>query len=317
MKDSSENDSDSQFDSDHYDEFATLAEVAEEIGIFGDLPEVRRIGVAGPDHGHISAIKWGHSAAELVFLHGSGQNAHTWDALALALGRPALAIDLPGHGHSSWRDDRDYSPQTNAEALAPVIQQLAPQAKAVVGMSLGGATLIRLASCWPELIKRVILVDVTPGTRAAAQQMQKAGRGSMSLYDKVQCFPSFEAMAAAALAASPKRPAAATLRSVRQNARQRENGEWVWRYDRLDLSDPIDAARYASLWDDVGKITAPLMLVRGGRSRFVRDDDEVELRRRVPDVRVECVPEAGHSVQNFAPLRLAEFVRDFAGISVK
>ena len=37
-----------------------------------------------------------------VLLHGGGQNAHTWDTVALALDRPLLAVDLPGHGHSDW-----------------------------------------------------------------------------------------------------------------------------------------------------------------------------------------------------------------------
>ncbi len=36
----------------------------------------------------------------MVFLHGGGQNAHTWDTVILGLGVPALAIDLPGHGRS-------------------------------------------------------------------------------------------------------------------------------------------------------------------------------------------------------------------------
>ena len=65
-----------------------------------------------------SAIVWGDGDPEVVFLHGGGQNAHTWDSVVLALGRPALAIDLPGHGRSDRRDDRNYSPWHNAVAVA-------------------------------------------------------------------------------------------------------------------------------------------------------------------------------------------------------
>ncbi|MBJ8337280.1 alpha/beta fold hydrolase [Antrihabitans sp. YC3-6] len=87
------------------------------------------------------------AAYELVFLHGGGQNAHTWDSVVLALIRAqpdlsALAVDLPGHGHSRWRDDRDYSPVTNAATLAPFLQRMAPKAATVIGMSLGGLTAI-------------------------------------------------------------------------------------------------------------------------------------------------------------------------------
>ncbi len=78
-------------------------------------------------------------------MHGGGQNAHTWDTVALALDRPLLAIDLPGHGHSDWRADHKYFPAENAAAIAVVVRALAPDAKMVVGMSLGGLTALALA----------------------------------------------------------------------------------------------------------------------------------------------------------------------------
>ena len=84
------------------DEFALLPENAEQAGVAGPLPSAGRL-----DLGDISAIKWGHESPQVVFLHGGGQNAHTWDTVVLGLGLPALAIDLPGHGRSAWRTDGD------------------------------------------------------------------------------------------------------------------------------------------------------------------------------------------------------------------
>lgn len=123
------------------DEFALLAENAEQAGVNGPLPEVERV-----QAGAISALRWGGSAPRVIFLHGGGQNAHTWDTVIVGLGEPALAVDLPGHGHSAWREDGNYSPQLNSETLAPVLRELAPGAEFVVGMSLGGLTAIRLAA---------------------------------------------------------------------------------------------------------------------------------------------------------------------------
>ena len=122
------------------DEFALLPENAEQIGATGPLPTVARL-----DDGPISMLKWGIAAPEVVFLHGGGQNAHTWDTVILGLGVPALAIDLPGHGRSAWREDGDYGPKLNASTVAPVIRAHAPEARLVVGMSLGGLTALRIA----------------------------------------------------------------------------------------------------------------------------------------------------------------------------
>ena len=78
------------------------------------LPTVERI-----DRGPISALKFGDGPPRVVFLHGGGQNAHTWDTVIVGLGEPALAVDLPGHGRSAWREDGDYGPKLNAVAVGP------------------------------------------------------------------------------------------------------------------------------------------------------------------------------------------------------
>ena len=110
-----------------YDEFGMLGDNAAEAGLsLTAPPHVTRAAFTVADGQSVSAIAWGDAEPELVLLHGGGQNAHTWDTVALALGRPLLAIDLPGHGHSGRRQDRDYGPWRNAEAVAAVIEQAAP-----------------------------------------------------------------------------------------------------------------------------------------------------------------------------------------------
>ncbi len=103
-----------------YDEFALFAENCAEYGLPWDgAPEVVRVGVELDGHGELSMLRWGRGTRGLVVLHGSAQNAHTWDTVALALRpTPLLAVDLPGHGRSFWRDDGGYGPHAIAEAVA-------------------------------------------------------------------------------------------------------------------------------------------------------------------------------------------------------
>ena len=92
-------------DTEPYDEFGMLQENAEEIGLSWDGgPSVTRREIEVDADQFVSSLVWGDAEPELVFLHGGGQNAHTWDTVVLALGRPAIAIDLPGHGRSDRRD---------------------------------------------------------------------------------------------------------------------------------------------------------------------------------------------------------------------
>jgi pimeloyl-ACP methyl ester carboxylesterase len=87
-------------------EFYDLEEICEERGLpWTGRPAVERRYAAHQGR-QVSCIVWGENP-DLVLLHGGAQNAHTWDAFALALGRPVVAVDLPGHGHSDW--DETYT----------------------------------------------------------------------------------------------------------------------------------------------------------------------------------------------------------------
>lgn len=97
-----------------YDEFGLLEQNAAEAGLPWTRPPVRREFVDVAPGQQVSALVWQQGDPEAVLLHGGAQNAHTWDTVALALGRPLIAVDLPGHGWSSWRPDRDYWPARNA-----------------------------------------------------------------------------------------------------------------------------------------------------------------------------------------------------------
>ncbi|CAJ62637.1 MULTISPECIES: alpha/beta fold hydrolase [Frankia] len=300
---------------DDYDEFGLLHENAEELGLpFAGRPDVSRGYVDLAADRRLSYIRWGTADPEVVFLHGGAQNAHTWDYVALALGRPAVAFDLPGHGRSSWRADRDYGPWRNVEALATALPAVAPNAAVVVGMSLGGLTVTHLAATRPDLCRRAVIVDVTPQVNDPSRTMTTAERGSVALVSGPPTYASFEEMADAAVALSPLRAAAGVRRGVRHNARRLPDGRWSWRYDLFGPPPPgtPDWLDFTSLWDEVDTITVPTLLVRGGESRYVLDADVAEFRRRLPALRYALVDGAGHAVQSDRPLELVTLIRDFA-----
>ena len=281
-------------------EFALLAENAEQAGVTGPLPTVHRV-----DMGAISALQWGDSAPRVVFFHGGGQNAHTWDTVIVGLGEPAMAVDLPGHGHSGWREDGNYSPQNNAAALAPVLNELAPHADLVVGMSLGGLTAIGLGAVAPHLVRELVLVDVTPSALRRHSELTKEQQGTVALMAGEREFPSFAAMLELTTAAAPHRDPRSLRRGVFHNSRQLDDGKWTWRYDTIREFPDFD-----SLWDDVAGLPAPITLVRGGTSSFVTDEDAAELGQRAKQFRgAHVVENSGHSVQGDQPRALIDILR--------
>ena len=295
-----------------YDEFSYFHENAAEYGLpYDGPPAVRRESVPLGDGRSLSALVWGTSEPELVLVHGGAQNAHTWDTVAMALGRPLVAVDLPGHGHSDGpKEGATTDPVSNAADVAVAIQALAPNAAGVVGMSLGGMTSIALADAHPELVRSLLLVDVTPGvTGNKASQI-------IAFVNGPESFPSFDEILERTIQFNPTRTVESLRRGILHNAVQRDDGSWVWRHARhRAMQAPEEGAAkrdFGALWDMVSRYTGPLMLARGMRDQsVVTDEDEAELVRRRPDARIEHVAEAGHSLQGDTPLELAALIDDF------
>jgi pimeloyl-ACP methyl ester carboxylesterase len=294
-----------------YDEFSMFHENASEFGIaYAGPPQVRRESVDVGDGRALSALVWGDAQPEYVFLHGGAQNAHTWDTVLLALGRPALAVDLPGHGHSDGGRSGYLDLRDNADDVATIIRSLAPRSKAVIGMSLGGLTTLAVAAFHPDLVRSVVLVDITPGvTREKSQAITAFVNGPES-------FPDFDAILARTVEHNSTRTVASLRRGILHNAEQREDGSWVWRSARhRALQPPAEAESFrdfAAEWEFVSGLQVPVMLVRGMRPQSVVDDaDEAELLVRQPGARVEHLHEAGHSVQGDMPVELAALISDF------
>ena len=307
-----------------YDEFGLFHENAEEYGLpFDRPPTVRRAFADVAGGRRLSALVWQDRDPELVLLHGGSQNAHTWDTVALALDRPLVAIDLPGHGHSDGPGERpegQLDTRGNAADVAAAIRQLAPAAKAVVGMSLGGLTTIALSAQAPDLVRKVVLVDVLPGIKAQrSQHITDFVNGPAS-------FASLDELLERTARFNPGRSRSSLRRGILHNAEQQPDGTWVWRWARHRApaapaspapvaavpASPATGTRYRQLWEELSSITVPLLLARGMRPDSVLDDDdERELLRRLPSAQVVHVEEAGHSLQGDTPLELAAIIEDF------
>jgi pimeloyl-ACP methyl ester carboxylesterase len=292
-----------------YDEFGLFHENAEEFGLPWDgAPTVERRWVEVAPDRRLSALVWGSGEPEVVLLHGGGQNAHTWDTVALALCRPLVAVDLPGHGHSDdAAESTGLRPRAFADDVATVIDQLAPEARLVVGMSLGGLTAIAVAARHPHLVRKLGVIDVTPGVD------QTKASDIVSFLAGPESFASFDEILERTVRFNPTRSEASLRRGVLHNAVQREDGRWVWRHQRgaRPVYNTETSLDFGGLWNDLAAVTAPVLLVTGGNSSVVDDADRATFRQNQPDARIEQVDGAGHSIQGDRPVELAQLLAGF------
>ncbi|PSL38895.1 pimeloyl-ACP methyl ester carboxylesterase [Labedella gwakjiensis] len=288
-------------DGDTTDEFRYLSGQAVALGL-DSVPAHRRSRFTDRDGRAVSAIEWSTGGPEVTFLHGAGLNAHTWDATALALGLPALAVDLPGHGHSDWRDDVDYRAETNAAAVFSVLERVGSDCQLIVGQSLGGLTAAVLAATNPGTVCGLVVVDITPSvdtsTGAAAVR---------DFLDGPDVYATREEIVDRAIAFGIGTDRDDLSRGVFLNTRPVDGG-FAFRHHLANLGGaaPLFDADKSGLWSAFERLTVPVLLVRASHG-FLTDELEEEFLTRVPGSRSLTI-DGGHNLQEQAPTALAHAI---------
>jgi pimeloyl-ACP methyl ester carboxylesterase len=288
-----------------YDEFSFFHENLSEWNLDAPIPTVRRLFVAVDGLRQLSALQWGDGEPELVLLHGGGQNAHTFDTLALALQRPLIAIDLPGHGHSDGSPYAVSAVASHAIDVIRALEQLVAKPTPLVGMSLGGLTALLVAHDRPDLVSSLVLIDITPGVNAEkARHITDFVNGPVS-------FDDFSALLERTAQHNPTRTVSSLHRGILHNAVQRSDGSWVWRHQQHPKSE-LAAPDAGDLWVKLSEVAVPVTLIRAmARGSVVDDADEKEFLDRLPHSVVVHVENAGHSVQGDQPIQLAALLNRF------
>jgi esterase len=256
-------------------------------------------------------LDWGTAGLPpVVFLHGGGLNAHTWDLVCAALRqeRHCLALDQRGHGESEWSPEMDYSTESHVGDLEAFFQAIGLQRFVLVGMSLGGVNALAWAGRYSQRLTGLVLVDVGPEIRVDGARKIAAFTSEATPLDSVEQFVD------RALAFNPRRNRELLRRSLLHNLRRMPDGRWMWKYDqrhRGKVDPDAYARRRELLWSAVETVACPTLVVRGAQSDVFHDEDAERLARRFQRGRWVRIEGAGHTVQGDNPADLLVSLREF------
>ncbi len=269
----------------------------------------------------LQALDWGLAdGPTIVFLHGGGLNAHTWDVVCdlLRTSSRCVAIDLRGHGDSDWSRDGDYALTAHAADLTHALSALGVASPILVGMSLGGLVALAHAAGGSPAPSGLVMIDTGPdGSRLAGRTRLHAFMGGPD------DFASVDDIVDRALAFNPRRDRDRLRRTLLNNVRETPGGRWTWKYDpRIRRPDPAlpdeEVARRSG-----GASPAPVVGHRAGDVSGPRRAWWGQ--RHVPrrgcrasaggliDGRRITIPGASHTVQSDRPVELAAAIQAFVG----
>jgi pimeloyl-ACP methyl ester carboxylesterase len=244
----------------------------------------------------------------LLLLHGFTSNASSWDQFgdAFATRYRVIATDARGHGASEWAASDEYTVEHHTDDARKLLGALGHGRATVVGVSMGGRTAYNLAATNPDLVERLVIVDISPEVVAA---------GAQRITEMVQSndrFASPDEAIEALSAGMPAVPLAAVRRRAMNNLMVLEDGSYTWRYDaalrrdRVSTRDDVDEQ-----WALVSKITAPTLLLRGANSDVLSPEFAQRMIDTIPNVELSVVPDAGHSIAFEQPARFLAAVLPF------
>jgi pimeloyl-ACP methyl ester carboxylesterase len=256
-------------------------------------------------------LDWGTSGLlPVVFLHGGGLNAHTWDLVCASLKRErhCLALDQRGHGESEWSPEMDYRIESHVADIDAFLNSLAIRRCVLVGMSLGGVNALAWAGQHSQRLAGLVLIDVGPEIRTEGVRKIAAFTSENTPLDSVESFVE------RALSFNPRRNRELLRRSLLHNLRRMPDGRFMWKYDQRHRGK-VDPEAYARrreiLWNAVDTVQCPTLVVRGAQSDVFHDEDAEKLTGRFRQARWVKVEGAGHTVQGDNPAGLLVHLREF------
>jgi esterase len=247
----------------------------------------------------------------VVFLHGGGLNAHTWDIVCLALREEhhCYALDLRGHGDSEWSPALDYSLGAHLRDLEAFADYLGAERFFLVGQSLGGIIGIGYASRHRRRLVGLVAVDSGPfaGSQAGIDRLAAFTLDSRE-------FASLDEAVTRAVAFNPRRDPRLLRYSLQHNMRQLPDGHWTWKRDQRHLSRQRLAAlvdQIRALAPQARAIACPTLILRGADSDMFSADQAAAFAALVRDGTVVTIPDSGHNVQGDNPAGLLAAIRPF------
>jgi pimeloyl-ACP methyl ester carboxylesterase len=275
------------------------------------------------------SINWESAGAgdpPFVLIPGYGSSIVKFrDAMpALATGRRAIALDLPGCGRSGAPRDGRYTPAWFAGGVRAFLDEIGVERAVIVGNSLGGLTGIHFAAAYPARTAALVAVaPVLPNDGPQPALRTTLGflapalpvLGPLAMRRNLSRDPErFVTESLARNFADPARVAPATRKLLEEEAAARANDPAV----ALAVTKASRAMMWAvtggreRTWEVLRAVRAPTLFLWGDKDKMVPPHIGVRAIREVANAHYVEFEDCGHNPQMEKPEEFAATVLEFA-----
>jgi esterase len=251
----------------------------------------------------LRVLDWGgEGRTPVVLLHGFTGHAHAWDTLSIAL-QPhfhVYALDQRGHGDSDPADT--YDALSAFDDISGVVDQLGLTSFVLVGLSMGGRNAMYFTSKRPDLVQKLVVVDIGPEISMRAADAAP-GPAEPDVWDSTE-------QAAQHLYRGNRYPGIHYYRWVASHSlRARPDGSlvWAWHPSIKQRRSGADV----DWWAVVRGIVPPTLVLRGEESHVLDRDVAERMARELPRGRFVEIPRAVHTLHEDNPEAVLAALKGF------
>ena len=249
----------------------------------------RTLGEASPDR------------PSIIVLHGVFGTSDNWQTFGKSLAEQyqVFLVDQRNHGQSPHSDQFDYP--SMADDLQEFAKQHTEGQIVVLGHSMGGKAAMFFAVRYPELLSKLIVVDIAPRAYPVHHQSVLAGLGAVKIDDLQSRQEAEEQM-------KPHVSEKGVRQFLLKNLQRTDTG-FAWKLNLPVIRDNIEAVGVAV--PDNNSFSGPTLFVRGEKSDYVQDADSSSITRIFPSAKIVTIHNAGHWVHAEQPDALLTTVVEF------
>lgn len=237
-------------------------------------------------------------------LHGLLGSSDNWHSHARKFAERYRVFSLDARNHGRSPNSEEFNYRLMVEDVREFIEQQKLGSVSLLGHSMGGKTAMLLAVKYPELVDRLVVVDIAP--KESSPNLDDVFDALFSL--DLSTFR-FRKEIDEALARKLKN--ATTRQFVMKNLKRNENGGFSWKVNLdvvhrnlHDVNTSVPTER---------PFTKPTLFVRGANSRYILDEDLELIQEIFPNSKLATIPNAGHWVHADNPEEFGRAVMEFLG----
>ena len=247
--------------------------------------------------------KYGDNGQDLIVIHGLFGMSDNWNTLGKKFAKYCKVhlIDLRNHGRSPHSSDFNYD--VMCEDILEYMQDHNIVTPIILGHSLGGKVVMKLAFTYPNKISKLIVADIAP-RKYNTDFHQTLLRILLKI--PLESFNSRQEVDNA-LAVFIENQAIRLF--LLKNLYRNENKKFAWRFNIQVLLEKVRNIQEAEFIKGVCRI--PTHFIRGGNSNYITVQDELILRKHFIDFSLCTIEGSGHWLHAESPERFYDEVMGF------